>query len=160
MRKSNFFNFIISIFDSNQQRVEVQKATFKDFYDTNVVSAMHVQLVPVPVPNHVTVGGLPVWELQGVMPPSPHPFSQHQLPGSLARQPTQLSWYTVDTDSVFRYDIVLFLNTCSHVTRLYRFPSTNAYNTMQSGQEYRNGLIYQLIVLYSDGKFWLGMCSF
>lgn len=39
MRKSNFFNFIISIFDSNQQRIEVQKATFKDFYDTNVVSS-------------------------------------------------------------------------------------------------------------------------
>lgn len=40
MRKSNFFNFIISIFDNNQQRVEVQKATFKDFYDTNVVSCL------------------------------------------------------------------------------------------------------------------------
>lgn len=44
MRKSNFFNFIISIFDSNQQRVEVQKATFKDFYDTNVVS-LHTHVV-------------------------------------------------------------------------------------------------------------------
>lgn len=36
MRKSNFFNFIISIFDSNRQPVEIQKALFKDFFDTTI----------------------------------------------------------------------------------------------------------------------------
>jgi early B-cell factor len=33
MRKSNFFHFIISLYDSQQHRVKVQKAVFKDFYD-------------------------------------------------------------------------------------------------------------------------------
>ena len=34
MRKSNFFHFIISLFDGQQHRIQVQKAVFKDFYDT------------------------------------------------------------------------------------------------------------------------------
>lgn len=36
MRKSNFFHFIISLYDSQQHRIQVQKAIFKDFYDTSV----------------------------------------------------------------------------------------------------------------------------
>lgn len=35
MRKSNFFNFVISLFDGNHQPVEVHRASFKDFYDTH-----------------------------------------------------------------------------------------------------------------------------
>ena len=38
MRKSNFFHFIISLYDSQQHRIQVQKAVFKDFYDTVIVS--------------------------------------------------------------------------------------------------------------------------
>ena len=38
MRKSNFFNFMISIFDGNNHPVEVQKAVFKDFCDSYSVS--------------------------------------------------------------------------------------------------------------------------
>lgn len=38
MRKSNFFNFIISMYDSSQHPVEVHRAVFKDFYDTTAVS--------------------------------------------------------------------------------------------------------------------------
>ena len=38
MRKSNFFNFVISIFDGNHHPVEVQKAVFKDFCDSYSVS--------------------------------------------------------------------------------------------------------------------------
>lgn len=34
MRKSNFFNFVISVYDSTNHPVEVHKAVFKDFYDT------------------------------------------------------------------------------------------------------------------------------
>ena len=41
MRKSNFFHFIISLFDSQQRRIQVQKALFKDFYDTSLVSNIH-----------------------------------------------------------------------------------------------------------------------
>ncbi len=37
MRKSNFFHFIISLYDSQQRRVQVQKALFKDFFDTSIV---------------------------------------------------------------------------------------------------------------------------
>lgn len=43
MRKSNFFHFIISLFDGQQHRIQVQKAVFKDFYDTlGSVSAVSV----------------------------------------------------------------------------------------------------------------------
>ena len=38
MRKSNFFNFTIQLYDGSQQPVEVHKAAFKDFYDTHSVS--------------------------------------------------------------------------------------------------------------------------
>ena len=42
MRKSNFFHFIISLYDSHQQPIQVQKAIFRDFYDTMMVSeSMH-----------------------------------------------------------------------------------------------------------------------
>ena len=40
MRKSNFFHFIISLYDSQQQPVQVQKAIFRDFYDTMMVSEL------------------------------------------------------------------------------------------------------------------------
>lgn len=38
MRKSNFFNFIISMYDNANHPVEVHRAVFKDFYDTTSVS--------------------------------------------------------------------------------------------------------------------------
>lgn len=38
MRKSNFFHFIVSLYDMQHNPVQVQNATFKDFYDTVVVS--------------------------------------------------------------------------------------------------------------------------
>ncbi len=38
MRKSNFFHFIISLFDQSHQAVEVLRASFKDFCDTADVS--------------------------------------------------------------------------------------------------------------------------
>lgn len=36
MRKSNFFNFVISMYDNMNHPVEVHRAVFKDFYDTKV----------------------------------------------------------------------------------------------------------------------------
>ena len=41
MRKSNFFNFVISLYDGNNQPVEVHQASFKDFCDTHSVSHMY-----------------------------------------------------------------------------------------------------------------------
>ena len=39
MRKSNFFNFVISMYDNTNHPVEVHRAVFKDFYDTTTVSS-------------------------------------------------------------------------------------------------------------------------
>eukprot|EP00731_Ephydatia_muelleri_P038370 Em0735g4a len=38
MRKSNFFNFEVQLFDSNSQVIEICKANFNDFYDSHEVS--------------------------------------------------------------------------------------------------------------------------
>ena len=84
MRKSNFFNFVISLFDGNHQPVEVHRASFKDFYDTHTVC---------------------------------EPID------SLA--------------------IVTFSFAYSLLKRSF---------SSQSGQEFRNGLIYKLTLVYSDGK--------
>lgn len=77
MRKSNFFNFVIALYDSANHPVEVHRAVFKDFYDTTAVRKISV--------------------------------------------------------ITFLVEITLFLS-------------------FQNGQEYRNGLIYKLTVMYSDGE--------
>lgn len=41
MRKSNFFNFVIAMYDNNHHPVEVHRAVFKDFYDTTDAVSVH-----------------------------------------------------------------------------------------------------------------------
>lgn len=45
MRKSNFFNFEVQLFDTNSQVIEICKANFNDFYDSHEVRVESPALV-------------------------------------------------------------------------------------------------------------------